>query len=85
MSAMLEVVEVAVLVARAFGRIGVDSALGGSVATSVQGEPRSTNDIDFAVRLTESQVLPLVTAPGPDFGVVELLDRALWAKSGSQP
>ena len=30
MSAMLEVVEVAVLVARAFERIGVDYALGGT-------------------------------------------------------
>ncbi len=77
MSAMLEVVEVAVLVARAFEKLGVDYALGGSVATSVQGEPRSTNDIDFAVRLTGSQVSLLV--------VVDLLDRALSAKAGSQP
>lgn len=71
MSAVLEVVEVAVLVARALEGIGVDYALGGSVATPVQGEPRSTNDIDFAVRLTEPQVPALVAALGPDFDVDE--------------
>lgn len=71
MSAVLEVVEIAVVVAHAFEKIGVDYALGGSVATSVQGEPRSTNDIDFAVRLSESNVAALVAALGPDFEVDE--------------
>ena len=74
MSAVLEVVEVAMLVARAFESIGTDYALGGSVATSVQGEPRSTNGVDFAVRLTEQQVPLLIAALGPDF---EVDDEAL--------
>lgn len=69
MSASLEVVDVAVLVARAIERIGVDYALGGSVATSLQGEPRSTNDIDFAVRLAEENVPSFCAALGPDFEV----------------
>lgn len=71
MSAVLEVVEVAVLVARAFEKLNLDYVLGGSVATSVQGEPRSTNDIDFAVRLSGPQVKPLVEALGADFEVDE--------------
>jgi hypothetical protein len=71
MSAVLEVVEVALAVARALERSGVEYTLGGSVATSLQGEPRSTNDIDFAVKLTEHDVRPFVQALGPDFDVDE--------------
>jgi hypothetical protein len=74
MNAVLEVVEVALAVAHALERIGVDYALGGSVATSLQGEPRSTNDIDFAVRLTALNVEPFIKALGPDF---EVDDEAL--------
>ena len=68
---MNETVQVAVAVARALESVGIEYALGGSVATSVQGEPRSTNDIDFAVRLHESQVEKLIAALGPDFDVDE--------------
>ncbi len=34
-----------------FDDLGIDYALGGSLASSLIGEPRSTVDIDFAVRL----------------------------------
>ncbi len=75
---ILDASAVAVLVARAFERAGVEYALGGSVATSIQGEPRSTNDIDFAVRLTERQIPGLVEALGADFDVDELaLEEAI--------
>lgn len=67
----LEVVEVALAVARALEQCGIEYTLGGSVATSLQGEPRSTNDIDFAVRLTEAGVQRLVETLGPDFEVDE--------------
>lgn len=63
--------DVAVRVARALEALGIEYALGGSVASSVQGEPRSTNDIDFAVRLKEEQVGPLAAELGPDFSVDE--------------
>lgn len=36
----LEVVEVALAVARALEQCGIEYTLGGSVATSLQGEPR---------------------------------------------
>jgi hypothetical protein len=71
MSAGLEVVEVALAVARALEQCGIDYTLGGSVATSLQGEPRSTNDIDFAVKLTERSVQPFILSLGPDFEVDE--------------
>jgi energy-coupling factor transporter ATP-binding protein EcfA2 len=71
MTAGLEVVDIALAVGQALERMGVDYALGGSVATSLQGEPRSTNDIDFAVRLEEADVPSFVAQLGPDFDVDE--------------
>lgn len=84
MTGALDVEAVAVRVAQALETVGVEYALGGSVATSMQGEPRSTNDIDFAVRLDASQVPALVAALdhsyleqwAPQLGVEDLLTRA---------
>lgn len=69
MSAPLREIEVALLVARAFESLGIEYAVGGSVASSLQGEPRSTNDVDFAVRLQEGEVAALEERLGPDFVV----------------
>jgi hypothetical protein len=66
---MSAVLEVALRVARACEAAGVDYFLGGSVASSIQGDPRATNDIDFVVDLTTDRVAPLVAALGPDFDV----------------
>jgi hypothetical protein len=60
---------VALRVAAALEAIGVEYTLGGSLAGSLHGEPRSTNDIDFAVRLEPQQVPALVDRLGPDFVV----------------
>lgn len=62
MSPADEVTDVAVRVARALERAGVEYMVGGSVASSAHGEPRATRDIDFAIRLTESAVAALVEA-----------------------
>jgi hypothetical protein len=63
--------DVALRVAAVLEDLGIEYALGGSLASSLQGEPRSTNDVDFAVRLEEHQVSPLVARLGPDFVVDE--------------
>jgi hypothetical protein len=60
---------VALRVAAALDALGIDYTLGGSLASSLQGEPRSTNDVDFAVRLEEHHVSPLIDRLGPDFVV----------------
>ena len=46
------------------------------MASSFQGQPRLTNDLDFVVRLREHDVEPLKKALGADFDVdeVALLD-----------
>lgn len=72
-----DVVDVAFLVADALERVGVGYFLGGSLASSIQGEPRATNDIDMVVDLGEEQVAPLLEALGPDFDAdAEALRRA---------
>jgi hypothetical protein len=65
----LEIIQVAVRVARAFDAIGVRHMLVGSVATSLYGDPRLTNDIDFVAALTAEQVGPLSAALGDEFDV----------------
>lgn len=71
MSSTLDEYDVALLVARALEDLGIEYSLGGSLASSLQGEPRSTNDVDFAARLEERHVGPLATRLGDDFVVDE--------------
>jgi hypothetical protein len=67
----VDVVDVTLLVTRALERCGVAYFLGGSLASSFQGEPRATNDIDLVVDLAPTQVGPFVAALGLDFDVDE--------------
>jgi hypothetical protein len=60
---------VALRVAAVLEELGIDYTLGGSLASSLHGEPRATNDVDFAVRLEERHVAPLVERLGPDFAI----------------
>lgn len=51
---------------------GIEYMVTGSVASSLQGEPRSTHDIDLVVVLRESAIQKLVEAfPAPDFYLSE--------------
>ena len=73
----MDVVDVTLLVTRALERAGVAYFLGGSLASSFQGEPRATNDIDLVVELAPEKVGLFVQALGPDFDVdAEALLRA---------
>jgi hypothetical protein len=67
----VDVVDVTIRVTTALEQIGVGYFLGGSLASSLQGEPRATNDIDLVVDLAEEQVPAFVVALGPDFDVDE--------------
>ena len=61
--------------------VGIDYMLTGSVASSLQGEPRSTHDIDLVVDLHKSAIQPLLNAfPEPDYyldeeSIVEAINR----------
>jgi hypothetical protein len=51
-----ETIDIALVVARAIERVGGEYFVGGSVASSLQGEPRATNDIDFVIKLSPDAV-----------------------------
>ena len=63
--------EVALAVGQALESIGVEYFLGGSMASSFQGQPRLTNDLDFVVLMRATDIEPFKTALGPDFEVDE--------------
>ena len=54
-----------------FDRLGIVYYVGGSVASSLYGEPRSTLDIDIGADLPESVIRELVSQWGCDFYVSE--------------
>ena len=61
--------EVALRVAAVLEDMGIEYTLGGSLASSLYGEPRATNDVDFAVRFEEEHIAAFVERLGPDFVV----------------
>jgi hypothetical protein len=54
-------------VVSAFDTLGVEYLIGGSVASSVFGEPRQTVDADLVARLVARHARPLVDALGGNF------------------
>jgi hypothetical protein len=73
-----DAIDVALRVARAVEAVGGAYFVGGSVASSLQGEPRATNDIDVVVELPLGKLEEFVRALGPDFEVdLDMLRDAL--------
>lgn len=62
-------VDLALQVAGLLDELSIPYVLGGSVASSLVGEPRATMDVDLAVRLRQAQVDPLVAALGAAYYV----------------
>lgn len=62
-----DVIGVALRVAAAFQQVGAQYFVGGSLASSPQGEPRATNDIDFVIEMPVGKV--------GAFRIMDLLDR----------
>jgi len=56
-------------------RLGVRYCVGGSVASSFHGAPRSTLDVDLSAELDEADALRLVAALGNDYYVSEVAAR----------
>lgn len=73
-----DAIEVALAVARAIESVGGAYFIGGSVASSLQGEPRATNDIDIVVELPLGRLDDFARALGPEFEVdLDMLRDAL--------
>jgi hypothetical protein len=69
--------------AGAFDALGIPYALGGSLASSLFGEPRSTVDVDIAVRLDDERCDRLVGRLGAEFYVPTDAARAAVAEHAS--
>ena len=64
-------IAIALAVARSLEALGITYTVGGSIASSFAGEPRSTLDVDVVAALTDGQVGALVAALANDFYVSE--------------
>jgi hypothetical protein len=64
-------IAIAVRVGEALDTLGISYTIGGSIAASFAGEPRSTIDIDFVVALTHADVRSFIAALGTGFYVAE--------------
>lgn len=64
-------IEVAASIARTLEDLGVRYLIGGSLASSVHGEPRSTNDVDLLVDFRARHIGPFVEAIRADYYVSE--------------
>jgi hypothetical protein len=70
--------DVALRVTGVLDDLGIAHTIGGSIASSIAGEPRSTIDIDIVAALDEPHVDRFVAALGDEFYVDEVtLRRAI--------
>jgi hypothetical protein len=73
-----DAIAIALQVAHAIELAGGAYFVGGSLASSLQGEPRATNDIDIVLELAIGRIGEFVQALGPDFEVdTDMLRQAL--------
>jgi hypothetical protein len=66
---MTDPIDVALLVSAALEQLGVPHTVGGSLASSFAGEPRSTIDIDIVVAVQEAEVERLVSKLASTFDI----------------
>jgi hypothetical protein len=73
-----EPVEVARLVTQTFERLGIKYAVVGSLASSLYGMPRSTQDVDIVAAIKKSHVYPLAEVLKNDFYIdVDMIQDAV--------
>jgi len=70
-TAPVDPIAIAISVVRAFDELGIVSTVGGSIASSFAGEPRSTLDIDIVAAIEERHVSALTSALSASFYVDE--------------
>jgi hypothetical protein len=68
-AASIDAIDVALIVAGAVEAVGGEYFVGGSLASSLQGEPRATNDVDIVVSLPLGRLTDFVASLGADFEV----------------
>jgi hypothetical protein len=80
----IDPIETALHVSRLLDALGIVHTIGGSIASSFAGEPRSTLDIDIVAAIEDRHVEPLVAAFSPEFYVdADALRRAVRAHAST--
>lgn len=78
MTAPIDPIAIALSVSQVLDTLGISHTIGGSLASSFAGEPRSTVDIDVVAALEESHIPGIVSALSADFYVdADALRRAV--------
>ena len=78
MTTPVDPLAVALSVVRILDGLGIANTIGGSIASSFAGEPRSTIDIDIVAAVGEADIPALIEAVTPDFYVdAEAIRRAI--------
>lgn len=84
MTVVIDPIETALLVSRLLDALDIRHTIGGSIASSFAGEPRSTLDVDIVAALEERHVEALVEALSPEFYVdADGLRRAIRSHSST--
>lgn len=83
MTGPVDAIGIALQVTSALDAIGVIHTIGGSIASSMAGEPRSTIDVDIVADLKVEHVVGLVTALQQDFYLDETALRRAVANASS--
>lgn len=84
MTRHIDPIETALVVVRHLEALDIPHTIGGSIASSFAGEPRSTVDIDIVVALEEQHVEPLAAALSAEFYVdADALRRAIRTQSSA--
>lgn len=80
----LDPISTALLVTEALDALGIPHSIGGSIASSFAGEPRSTVDIDIVAAIEERHVDALVAALAPEFYAdADSVRRAIRSRSST--
>lgn len=79
----MDPIAVAIRVVGALEQLGVQSTVGGSIAASFAGEPRSTIDIDIVASLDEAHVASVVAALRDEFYIDDIALRRAVRQRGS--
>lgn len=77
-----DALRICIEIARVFEKLRVPYLVGGSIASSLHGDPRSTQDADLVADLREEHVGPFVAALADRYYVdEERVRHAVWRKS----
>lgn len=76
-------IDLALRIAALLDSLEIPYVLGGSLASSLVGEPRTTVDLDFAIRLRSEDVAPLLAALGTEYYVSSEAVQSAVARTAS--